>query len=59
MGNIIKHENILSRIKMAKEILTFGSIEIEKNNITPIFLKDVDIEKALVYNKISFGKKNL
>ena len=59
MGNIIKHENILSRIKMAKEVLTFGCIEIEKNNITPIFLKDVDIEKALVYNKISFGKKNL
>ena len=47
---------------MDKEILTFGNIEIEKNkfyhNKTPIFLKDVDIEKVLVSNKISFGKKN-
>ena len=44
---------------MGKEILTFGDIEIEKNkfysNKTPIFLKDVDIEKVLVSNKISFG----
>ena len=34
---------------MGKEILTFQDIQIEKNkfyhNITPIFLKDVDIEK--------------
>ena len=41
----------------------FGDIEIEKNNFyrnkTPIFLKDVDIEKVLVSNKISFGEKNL
>ena len=47
---------------MDKEILTFGNIEIEKNkfyhNKTPIFLKDVDIEKVLVSNKISFGQKN-
>ena len=27
-------------------------------NKTPIFLKDVDIEKVLVSNKISFGEKN-
>ena len=26
--------------------------------MTPIFLKDVDIEKVLVSNKISFGEKN-
>ena len=38
-------------------------IEIEKKkknyrNKTTIFLKDVDIEKVLVSNKISFGEKN-
>ena len=55
---------------MIKEILKFGDIEIEKNKFyfhkTPIFLKDVDIEKVsnkiyltrLVYNTISFGERN-
>ena len=48
---------------MSKEILTFGDIEIEKKkkiycHMTPIFLKDIDIEKVLVSNKISFGEKN-
>ena len=47
---------------MGKEILMFGDIEIEKNkfyqNKTPNFLKDVDIEKVLVSNKISFSDKN-
>ena len=47
---------------MRKDILTFGDIKIEKNefspNKTPIFLKDVDIERVLVCNKISFGEKN-
>ena len=47
---------------MGNESLTFGDIEIEKNkfyrNKTPIFLKDIDIEKVLVSNKISFGVKN-
>ena len=46
---------------MNKEILTFGNIEIEKNKFyrhkTPIFLKDVGIEKVLVSNKISFSEK--
>ena len=46
---------------MGKEILTFGDIETEKKLILPqktsIFLKDVHIEKVLVSNKISFGKK--
>ena len=49
-------------MKMGKEILTFGNIEIEKNKFyhhkTPIFLKDVDIDKVLVSNKISFSEKN-
>ena len=43
-------------------MLTFGNIEIEKNrfyrHITPIFLRDVDIEKVFVSNNISFGEKN-
>ena len=47
---------------MGKEILTFGDTEIKKikfyRHKSPIFLKDVDIEKVLVSNKISFGEKN-
>ena len=52
---------------MVKEILTFGDIEIKKNNFyphnTPIFFfeggrRDVDIEKVLASNKISFVEKN-
>ena len=51
---------------MGKEISTFNDNEIgKKTNFTaiychkaPIFLKDVDIEKVLVSNKISFGEKN-
>ena len=60
--NTIKHKNLLARIKMGKQILTFGDIEIEKNkfhrNMTAVFFKDVDIEKKLASNKISFGKKS-
>ena len=44
-------------------MLTFGDIEIEKQKIyrykTPIFLKDVDIEKVLVSKKISSREKNM
>ena len=47
---------------MGKEILTFGDIEIEKNkfyrNKILVYLRDVDIGKVLVSNKISFGEKN-
>ena len=48
---------------MGKEILTFGNIEIEKkikfyDHKSPIFLLDVNIEKVLVSNKMSFGEKN-
>ena len=47
---------------MVKEILMFGDVEIEKNkfyrNKTPILLKDVDIEKVIVPNKILLGEKN-
>ena len=49
-------------MKMAKEILTFDNIEAERKKFqrhkTPIFLKDVDIKKVSVSNKISFGEKN-
>ena len=59
--NFIKHKNSLSYIKIGKEILTFGNIEIEKNKFyrhkTPVPLRDVDIQKVLVSNKISFGEK--
>ena len=33
--NIIKHENLSPYIKMGKEILTFGDIEIEKSFLLP------------------------
>ena len=47
-------------MKVGNEILTFSNIDIEKkicNIKTPIFLKDVDIEKILVSNKISFSEE--
>ena len=47
---------------MDKEVLTFGDIETEINNFyqhkSPILLKEVDIEKILVSNKISSSEKN-
>ena len=47
---------------MSKKVLTFDNIEIEKNKFyhhkTPTFLGDVDIEKKLVSNNVSFGEKN-
>ena len=58
----MKYKKLLPHIKIDKEILKFGDIEIEKNqfyhNKTHIFLKDVELEKVLVSNKISFGQKN-
>ena len=49
---------------MGKEILTFGDLEIENINFMAIRCrywcryKDVDIQKILVSNKISFREKN-
>ena len=47
---------------MGKEILTFDKIEIEKNKFnrhkSPVPLRDLDIEKVLVSNKISLREKN-
>ena len=44
---------------MGKKILTFEDIEIEKDkfygNKIPVSLKDIDIEKMLVSNEVSFG----
>ena len=46
---------------MGKEILMFDVV-LEKNKFyrhkSPTFLKDVDIEKVLVFSKISSGEKN-
>ena len=47
-----KTKKLFSYIEMGKEILTLGNIEIKIN-----FLGDADIEKVLISNKISFGKK--
>ena len=48
---------------MGEEILTFGNIEIEKKIFypykSPELLRDVDTEKVLVPNKISFSEKKL
>ena len=48
----MKHKSLFSCIKMSKEILTIGHIEIEKQNFTDLkvlfFKKSVDIEKLLV-----------
>ena len=46
---------------MGKEILTFSYIEIKKMFYSikiPVHLRDIDIEKVLVFDKISFGEKN-
>ena len=48
---------------MSKEILTFHDIEIGKNKFCcykiAIFVEDVDIDKVLVFNRISSGEKNI
>ena len=58
----MKYKYLLSHIKLSKEILTFGDIEIKKSKFyhdkSTIFLKDVNIEKVLVSKKISSGEKN-
>ena len=47
---------------MGKETLTLGNVEIDKNKFHPdrdlFYKKDVDAEKILVSNKISFGETN-
>ena len=52
----------LKSIKIGKEFLTFGDIEIEENkfyhHISLVPLRDVDIEKVLRSNKISSTEKS-
>ena len=47
---------------MIKKIVTFGETDIEKHKFhghkNPILVYDVDINKILVSNKVSFGKKS-
>ena len=46
---------------MGKEITEFGDTEIEKYKFyqhkSPILISKIDINKIVVYNKVSFGKK--
>ena len=48
---------------MDKKIITFGDTEIENQKFhyhkNPIQLYDADINKTIVCNKVSFGKKVL
>ena len=57
-----KTKDLFSYIKLGKEMLTFGNVEIEKDEFYhhkgPVLLKNVDIEKVLVSNKVSFGGIN-
>ena len=54
----------MSHVRMDKEILTFGDIELAKKkefyyNTIPVPLKDIHIEKILVSKKISSGEKTI
>ena len=54
----------MSHVRMGKEILTFGDIELAKKkefyyNTIPVPLKDIHIEKILVSKKISSGEKTI
>ena len=46
---------------MEKTIIKFGDIEIERQKFyqhrRPISIKNIDINKTVVSNKVSFGKK--
>ena len=48
-------------IKMENTIIKFGDLKIKKQkyhqNKRPISIKNVDINKRVVFNKVSFGKK--
>ena len=50
-------KNLFSYIKMGKEILTFGNIEIEKKIISYFFGR-CRYWNILLSEKISFGEKN-
>ena len=48
---------------MVKTIIKFGGIEIEKQKFhqykRPILIKIIDINKIVVSDKVSFGKKKI
>ena len=48
--------------KLKKTVITFGDIEIEKQKFhqhkRPISIKNININKIVVSNKVSFGKKS-
>ena len=48
-------------IKMEKTFIKFGDTEIKKHKFhkykRPISIKNIDINKIIVSNKVSFGKK--
>ena len=50
-------------IKIEKTVTKFGDIEIQKQKFHqhkgPISIKNIDINKIVVSNKIYFGKKDL
>ena len=53
-------KNLELYIKMEKAIIKFGDIEIEKQKLhqhkRPVSIKNADINKTVVSNKVSFGK---
>ena len=58
----LQNKNLLSHIKLGKDILMLGRIEIEKKTFfyfhkSLIFKKVVFIEKVLVSDKILFAEK--
>ena len=57
-----KYKNFLKAyIKTEKTIITFGDIKIEKEKFhqhkRPISIKNIDINKIVVSNKVSLGKR--
>ena len=61
--DLSKHKNLLSHLKMGKEIMTFEDIVIKKHKFHRykglIFFEDIDINNILVSNKISFDEKTI
>ena len=60
---IEKVEQYKRYIKMGKEILTFGDIDVEQNKFyrskISVLLSDTDSKKVLASNKTSFGEKTI
>ena len=54
------YKNLKLYIKMEKTTIKFGDIEIEKSHQhkRPISISNIDINKIVVSNKVSFCKKS-